>query len=209
MRNRQGGHWFFLGEFVRNARQTGALAPSSRWLARRMIASAAIGAQDRVVEIGPGTGAFTRHLVERLPPGPHQLLVVERNPRFCTMLQQRFPMHEVVLADACHLPELVHAHGWDRVERVISGLPWAAFDADLQQALLTAVTQVLAPTGRLVTFAYWGAHQLPKGRRFRARLEARFQQVRTTSVVLRNFPPAFVYIADGPHPTPREWPASQ
>ena len=58
----------------------------------------------------------------------------------------------------------------------------------------TTASAHLAPGGCFVTFAYYGFHQLPGGRRFRALLERLLPQVTTTEVVWANLPPAFVYV---------------
>jgi phospholipid N-methyltransferase len=76
----------------------------------------------------------------------------------------------------------------------VSGLPWTAFPESLQDAILGNVLPHLAPGGCFVTFAYYGFHQLPGGRRFRALLERLLPQVTTTEVVWANLPPAFVYV---------------
>ena len=78
---------------------------------------------------------------------------------------------------------------------IVSGLPFTAFSGQLQDDLLAALDDVLAPGGRFVTFAYVGGLLFPGGRRFRRRLRAEFGDVTTTPIVWGNVPPAFVYRA--------------
>ena len=52
----------FAGQMLRNPRSVGAVAPSSKRLARIMVA--ALGNLEPgsvILELGPGTGAFTRN----------------------------------------------------------------------------------------------------------------------------------------------------
>ena len=63
----------------------------------------------------------------------------------------------------------------------------------LQREILNAVLSNLAPGGYFVTFAYLQGLMLPAGMRFRRLLSETFGEVRTSSVVWRNLPPAFVY----------------
>ena len=49
---------FFL-EYLRHPSTIGAVAPSSRWLARKMIEAIRFNRCKCIVEYGPGTGAFT------------------------------------------------------------------------------------------------------------------------------------------------------
>ncbi|HTK76950.1 MAG TPA: hypothetical protein VL371_16910, partial [Gemmataceae bacterium] len=72
----------FLKESRRHFRATGALLPSSRFLAKTLAAPLS-GARPpyRILEVGPGTGAVTRAIARRMISGD-QLDAVELNPRF-------------------------------------------------------------------------------------------------------------------------------
>jgi phospholipid N-methyltransferase len=76
---------------------------------------------------------------------------------------------------------------------IVSGLPWAAFGQELQDELLDAVTDTLAPDGAFTTFAYTLARWAPPARRLRRSLGAEFDEVVTGRTVWANVPPAFVY----------------
>ncbi len=65
----------------------------------RIIQSAQLSPQDMVIEIGPGTGQLTRHLVRQAG----KLVALEIDPRLCQHLQQtlaEFPNLEIIQADA-------------------------------------------------------------------------------------------------------------
>ena len=49
----------FFNEFLRNWQTMGAVVPSSPVLAARMMESAEVWRAKNVLELGPGTGAFT------------------------------------------------------------------------------------------------------------------------------------------------------
>ena len=56
----------FLTEAVRNFRHTGAVWPSSPILARAMTRSIAeVEGPRRILEVGPGTGPFTKAILRR------------------------------------------------------------------------------------------------------------------------------------------------
>ena len=83
-------HLAFFTQFRETFMTTGAIAPSSRFLARAMTAPLARRTGPiRVLEIGPGTGAVTDHLVRLLQPDD-QFDLVELNPKFVEILQDRF-----------------------------------------------------------------------------------------------------------------------
>jgi phospholipid N-methyltransferase len=53
--------------------------------------------------------------------------------------------------------------------------------------------ECLSPKGVFTTFAYAHAYWLPTAVRFRKRLKAHFGSVKTSRLVWRNVPPAYVY----------------
>lgn len=185
-------HVTFLGAFVKRPFDTGAVAPSSARLAQRMAEGMGLAEAETVVELGPGTGVFTRMIQAQLKPEAH-FLCLEINPRLAEVLTDRFPRAQVVNDCAENLAQHLEAAGRSAADCVISGLPWAAFSRDRQERLLSAVVAALRPAGRFATFAYLHASWLPPGRSFRGLLESRFCRVETSAVVWRNLPPAFVY----------------
>ena len=59
--------WSFLVNFVKHPLRNASVAPSSRIAARNMLRGIDVKALTHVVELGPGTGSFTRELYDRLP----------------------------------------------------------------------------------------------------------------------------------------------
>ncbi len=59
----------FLREFVKAPHVVAAITPSSPRLAARMIAGLDLASFKTIVEFGPGTGTFTKAVLEALPPG--------------------------------------------------------------------------------------------------------------------------------------------
>lgn len=187
----------FLREFLRTPWQTGAVAPSSHRLASAMVQPIPRARGAVVVELGPGSGAFTRLIERRL--GTHgRRLAVEINPAFASTLARRHPGLEVVQDDARRLPELLSERGIGDVDVVVSGLPWAGFDPATQQALINAVCLVMGADGVFVTFGYRASSWTPPARRFRQLLRGAFDEVVIGRTVRLNIPPAFVYYARRP-----------
>jgi phospholipid N-methyltransferase len=181
-----------LKTFVRQPFRTGTLVPSSRALAELMTEDMGLATADTVVELGAGTGPFTRLIAEHVKPDA-LVLVFEIDPMLASQLQPLVPRVRVVNDSAEHLGDHLRAAGRVAADAILSGLPWANFSHELQQRLLRAVVLGLRPGGRFATFAYVPAAQLPAGRRFRSLLESSFTRVETTRIVYWNFPPAFVY----------------
>ena len=81
----------FLRQTFRRFHDTGAIAPSSRWLGRALAAPLSERGEGpmAILEAGPGTGAVTREIVRHLRPDDH-LTLCEINPVFAEHLRNRF-----------------------------------------------------------------------------------------------------------------------
>jgi phospholipid N-methyltransferase len=71
----------FLREFFKANRMVGSVLPSSRFLSSKMLAPIDFSKSKVVVELGPGTGVFTKALLKAMPQDS-QLLVIELNEAF-------------------------------------------------------------------------------------------------------------------------------
>jgi phospholipid N-methyltransferase len=182
----------FLREFLRNPFTVAAVVPSGGSLASAITASLPRSGSPVVVELGPGTGAFTAAIQRRLA-GRGRHLAIEINPTFAGPLARRFPQVAVAVADAAGLRELIRERDLGHADVIVSGLPWAAFTADRQDDLLGAVADVLAPDGVFATFAYTATLWAPPAVRLRHTLRARFEEVVAGRTVWANLPPALVY----------------
>lgn len=188
--------WHFLREFITSPGSVGAIWPSSPALARRMCDTADLTASKMTIEFGPGTGVFTEEILRRLPD-PGRFFAVEANASLAAATRRRCPSATVRNDCATRAKNYLAEHGLTSCDRIISGLPFAAFPPDLQDRLLDTIVDILAPGGLFVTFAYLQGLALPSGRRFRSTLRQRFgrHNVTTTPTVWANVPPAFIYRA--------------
>jgi phospholipid N-methyltransferase len=182
----------FLREFVGSPRRIGAVAPSSPGLARRMVSWIDWKRVGSVVECGPGSGAVTGHILARMRRDC-RFFAVELHPGLAEMFRRRYPQVPLVQDSVAHLDRQCAEQGLDRVDCVISSLPWASFSPASQQQHLDAITAVLRPGGSFVTFAYLQGLLLPAGKRFQRLLEEHFDPVVRSRVTWMNLPPAFVY----------------
>lgn len=182
----------FLREFISQPDSIGAVTPSGKALASRMLDGISLEKSSVIVELGPGTGAFTAEVLKRIS-SDSRFLAIEKNPTFVRDLVEHFNEVEIIEGNASELVSILHEKGIEQVDTVVSGLPWASFPDQLQEEILSEVSRSLSSGGRFVTFAYGGIHLFPKARAFRQRLDKLFQDVVRTRVAWRNLPPAFAY----------------
>ena len=175
----------FLGAWAKAPLRIGAVAPSGPSLARIMTAGIGPGTGP-VIELGPGTGVFTRALLAQ-GVAEEDLLLVERTEAFAALLRARFPKARVVTGQAEEVS--AHAAVLDRAPgAVISGLPLLAFPPESQRAVLRGVFATLDPAGTFRQFTYG-----PKAP-VRAEIARELGLVsRRIGGTWRNLPPAAVY----------------
>jgi phosphatidylethanolamine/phosphatidyl-N-methylethanolamine N-methyltransferase len=170
--------------------------PSSRFLARAMVAGVDVSPGEAVVELGPGTGAFTGAITAALAEVPDAgYLGVDRDAEFVAHLRQRHAGLEFVQADAFALPELLAARPLLRVRAVLSGLPLVAMPKDQVTRLVDFVRELLPPGGSFRTFSYLHTVVNPASWWLRGLLRERFERFEVVGPILRNVPPALVFAA--------------
>jgi len=177
MRRRLGEYRLFLREYARSFRTTGAILPSGRWLARslaRFVTGDGIGQQ--ILEVGPGTGAVTRHIAARM--GHADLLhLVELNDTFVAELRAALAS-EPILQRVADRTQIFHSAveslpGKACYDVVISGLPLNNFTVCEVEQILGKLAGLLKPGGTLSFFEYIAirhARALVSGRVERDRL---------------------------------------
>lgn len=176
-----------LRAWMRDPRSVGALAPSGPALARLMTAHVD-HAHGPVIELGPGTGVFTRALLERGLPG-HRLVLVETDAVLAAALAQRYPHARVLRMDAARLGRSSSLFGDERASAVISGLPLLSIPPDKVAAIVEGVFErQLQGDGALYQFTYGLRCPVPRGLRQRLGLQAE----RVGGAWL-NLPPAWVW----------------
>jgi phospholipid N-methyltransferase len=187
----------FLAAALRRPATMGAVAPSSPRLGAVLASVVPRTGEPVVVELGPGTGAVSAVISQRLPAGARHL-AVELDPAMVEFLRRTHPDLDVVQGNAADLGKLLAERGITKVDAVICGLPWALFDDGTQTELLDEISRVIGDHGAFTTFAYLHGMTLGAARRFRSRLRGTFEEVLVSATVWRNLPPAFVYVCRRP-----------
>jgi phosphatidylethanolamine/phosphatidyl-N-methylethanolamine N-methyltransferase len=175
----------FFRSWIADPRRVAAVAPSGDALVRLMTGQ--IVPSDRpVLELGAGTGVFTKALVAR---GIREcdLTLVEYGSDFMRILQHRFPQARVLWMDASQLGNYDLFPG-TKVGAVISGLPLLTMSPRKVMSILSGAFGHLRPAGSFYQFTYGPRCPVPRPILDRLGLKA----VRIGGTV-RNIPPASVY----------------
>ncbi len=180
-------HLLLLSNFIKNPKETGAVAPSSRFLTKEIIKNIDFKARN-IVELGPGLGTFTKAILKKANPTT-KLFCFEVNKKFCShlnksIIDERFV---VVNASAEKISHNLKKFNVKKADFVISGLPFLNFPESKKQAIIREVKNSLNDRGKFILFQY--TNELSK------LLQSFFSKVDRKFVPL-NIPPAFVYICE-------------
>jgi len=173
----------FFRSLLLNPKTMGAVAPSSAHLAQLM-ASRVEPSDAPVLEIGAGTGAITRALLNRgLHPG--RLFVIERDPALAAFLRRQFPGVRVHCGEVRHARRLLPVEIFGSIKTVVSSLPLRNLAPVEQRANIRAMLSALAKHGQLIQYTYVAGCPIPS-RRFGLQAER-------IGRVWLNLPPAAVW----------------
>lgn len=175
----------FLRAGLRDPRHVGAVAPSGRALAR-LITSEIVDSSGPVIELGAGTGVFTRALLDRgVPEG--QLVLIEAHAPFARLLQNRFPAARVLVMGAGDLRRVDPFDG-QAAGSVVSGLPLLSMPRSEIMRILRGSFRRLRSGGAFYQFTYGPLCPVPGA--ILKRLGLRAERI---GWVATNLPPASVY----------------
>lgn len=175
-----------LSSFVKNPKEVGAVAPSSKFLTKEIIESIDFGASRNIVELGPGLGTFTKAILEKASPKA-RLFCFEVNKKFCSYLEKNVVDDRLLVVNACaeKISSYFKKFNIKEADCIVSGLPFLNFPEPKKRKIIQEVRNSLSSNGRFILFQYTnGLSKL---------LKSQFSKVDRKFVPL-NVPPSFVYV---------------
>lgn len=179
-------HVSFLFEYLKYPKTVGAVAPSSKKLAKKMTEPIDFSNCNCIIEYGAGTGVFTRELIEKKNKRT-KLMVIEKNKYFYDRLQKEFGKQEevyIIHGDAQRVEEYLRKHKISSAEYIVSGLPFASLPQNISKEILAAANRILGENGKFITFQYT---------LFKKKFFQKWFHIENMKLVFRNFPSAFVF----------------
>ena len=173
----------FLYKFIQSPTQVGSITPSSKYLAQAMLAPIDWSLVKSIVELGAGTGVFTKRIYQNAPKAC-QVAIFEKDKDMRKLLAVKYPTCRFC-EDAQNISGELGDLGLAAADYIISGLPFKLFTQALRDRILDEVGSTLQPNGLFITFQY--------SLQMKEQLQSRFSKVDICFVPL-NIPPAYVYI---------------
>jgi phosphatidylethanolamine/phosphatidyl-N-methylethanolamine N-methyltransferase len=184
----------FLTQSFLKPRETGAVSPSSCYLAAAMAKEIYLKDHSSVIELGGGTGSLTRGLLAH-GIDPKRLIIIEKNPIMTKELKDKFPTCQIEEADAQDLTFLANGlnlsdtHSAKAISSIISGLPLRSLPKIVGNAILNSAFSLLPEHGRFIQFTYGIRSPVCE----KLLLKHQMKILKKTWV-LKNFPPATVWV---------------
>jgi phospholipid N-methyltransferase len=177
----------FFSAFLKQTKNIGAIAPSSRFLVKKMLDPIDFKTVKCIVEFGPGTGSITHELLH-LMPQDSILLAFEINADFCDILNGiKDPRLKIISDTAENIELYLKENNIERVDYIVSSLPFAMIPNGIVKNILAIVKKVLKPAGLFMQYQYsLNAYKKLKGT---------FKNVEISFTPI-NIPPAFVFVCN-------------
>ena len=177
---------------IRNLKTSGTIFPCSKHSARFAIKKLNIQKASLIIELGCGTGIFTKEILKQKNPAS-RFFALEINKNLAKETKKRFPSAIIYNDCAENLTKYIGEIETQKADCIISTLPWAIFPADQQIKILNEIYNSLKEKGEFITISYILSNRFKGGKRFNNLLKSRFSYVKKTKHVLENIPPVFFY----------------
>lgn len=181
----------FIKAMLKNPLSVGALTPSSKALAQKMIEGITPNSDSIILELGVGTGAVTSELAAILPDRD-SYLGIEIDPKLANFVKAQFPHLNIVNVDACGACKLHKELGLGPVKYILSGIPFVSLPKEVSKTIFDEIAEFLQYGCEFRTFQYVHGYYSPPAKRLRDYMTERFGPMHKSPVIMRNIPPAVV-----------------
>lgn len=177
----------YIKNFIQD-KDVAAITPSSKFLVERVCRWIDFSSPSRIVEYGPGTGVFSKYILEHMGPDS-SLLLIESNENFVRQLREMTEGDDratIVCGRAENVRDIMDDAGIKEADYVLSGIPFSFLDDDTRKELLERTRAVLRDEGKFLVYQNYNHMEDP--------LRRHFASV-TKEYELFNIPPMFAYEA--------------
>lgn len=175
--------------FLRDIRKTGAVAPSSKYLASDMVRflsekADATGKPLRILELGPGTGTLSKAIINVMRP-QDKIDMVEINPHFCRMLRRKLSHPGMNV----HYADLLEFKPEEAYDYIFSSIPYESIPENITRLMWDKKLELCKPDGLISYYKYVNFNY------FRCKYEKDLVKKYCVdkTLVFRNLPPAQLF----------------
>ncbi len=175
----------FFKEAVKNYKTSGTVAPSSKYLAKKMLKEIDFSNAKVIIELGPGNGAITNTILNKIEPNSI-LICFEINDAFYKELKKiKHPQLIVIKASAENMCKEIKKLGYNEVNYIVSSLPLTIIPKEVSYNILLESYRLLNNKGLFIQYQYSLTYYKKLKGVFGDNIQLSFEPL--------NFPPAFIY----------------
>ncbi|WNW01314.1 rRNA adenine N-6-methyltransferase family protein [Tenacibaculum sp. HL-MS23] len=175
----------FFKEAVKNYKTSGTVAPSSKYLAKKMLREIDFSTAKVIIELGPGNGAITNTILNEIEPNT-VLICFEINDAFYKELKKiKHPQLIVIKASAENMRGEIKKLGYNEVNYIVSSLPLTIIPKEVSHNILQESYLLLNTKGIFIQYQYSLTYYKKLKGVFGDNIQLSFEPL--------NFPPAFIY----------------
>ena len=172
-------------EFIKKPRVTGSVLPSSSTLVDRLITISQINSQDKVIELGPGTGCITKKLLNIV--SSQNLIAYELQQEYANLISQTLGIR-VLNEDAENINQLDF-----KPNKIISSIPFTLLPKPKITSILENSYEALQKGGSFTAYLYTLNPWILRKNHFEQELVRIFGNQLQKDIVWQNLPPATIY----------------
>lgn len=147
----------FFRNFLRHPNRVGWLLPSSKYVVNSVLRPVDWNAARLLVEYGPGTGTFTRRILERMRPDA-KLIAFEVDPDFCSFLRKTIsdPRFHLFEESAANVHSVLKRFEPSQADAVVSGIPFTTIPPELRIQIIQSTHSALRMGGQFLVYQFSG-----------------------------------------------------
>jgi phospholipid N-methyltransferase len=179
----------FIQAFLKNPLKVGAIAPSSSELTERMLEDIRPDKNAVVLELGVGTGAFTKRIKE-ITPNKDSYLGIELDRGLIQCLRKKFPDMHFMRGNACKSFAIHKRSELGKVGFILSGLPFVSMPNDVNDRIFAQIEKFMEQGCMFRTFQYAHGYYMPSAIKLREFMRDRYGESNKSPLIIKNVPPA-------------------
>ena len=158
--NRVSQFLLFAAGFLRHPNMVGWVFPSSPFLVEEVLKKVDWQRARVIVEYGPGVGAFTTRVLQRMRPDA-KLIALEINPEFVRFLKDSIkdPRLHLLQESATEIDAILERLGCGPADYIISGIPFKTLPDPLRHTIVRKSHDVLHPNGSFLVYQFFDVVQ--------------------------------------------------
>lgn len=179
-----------LLHFIKDLKQVGAIAPSSKFLAKDLVKQLKkeVSCQGcpslNILEIGPGTGPLTKEIASHIRPKDH-LDVVEIHDHFFEVVKSKYHRSNISI----HHEDIIRFNNGRTYDYIFSSLPYEAMPEEVIQKIWKKKLELCSPKAYICYFKYVSFRKFKCN--FEEAVVEKYQS--NKKVVFLNLPPAKLF----------------